>query len=298
MNNVIKQALLRHQPLLFSKANVLGVGIGEKITAGRPTGKVCLKVYVEKKLPLSKLSTKNLVPPKLGRVVTDVEEVGKIRAFSNTLRERPAKGGASIGHYKITAGTLGCVVIDKITKKKLILSNNHVLADSNRAKIGDAILQPGKYDGGRLGPDTFAKLLRFEKIRFRGESNHVDCALAESLKTGSVSSEIIEIGTPKGVVTAKRGMSLQKSGRTTGYTLGKVKDIDASIKVDYDGRTAVFVKQILTTAMSQGGDSGSLVLNKKKQAVGLLFAGSDAVTILNPIGKVLEALEVVLLNAD
>jgi S1-C subfamily serine protease len=294
MSNILKQALHRHRPVLFAKANVLGVGIGEKVTAGRPTGKVCLKVYVEKKLPASKLSSKNLVPPKIGRVLTDVEEVGKIRAFSNTLRERPAKGGSSIGHFKITAGTLGCLVTDKKTKKKLILSNNHVLADSNRAKIGDPILQPGKYDGGKLGPDTFAKLLRFEKIQFRGKPNHVDCALAEPLKAGSVSSEIIEIGTPKGTVVAKRGMSLQKSGRTTGYTLGKVKDTDASIKVDYDGQTALFVKQILTTAMSQGGDSGSLVLNEKKQATGLLFAGSEAVTICNPIGKVLETLGVVL----
>ena len=91
---------------------------------------------------------------------------------------------------------------------------------------------------------------------------------------------------------AKRGMKLQKSGRTTGYTMGKIKDMDAAVKVDYDGKTAVFVGQILTTAMSQGGDSGSLVLNDRKQAIGLLFAGSEAVTILNPIKEVFTRLKV------
>ncbi len=293
-SRLLKQALLRHQPALFAKANVLGVGIGEQVTAGRATGRICLKVYVEKKLPRSKLAFKNFIPPTLGTVLTDVEEVGKIRAFSNTSRQRPATGGVSIGHYKVTAGTLGCLVTDHKRRKQLILSNNHVLADSNRAKLGDPILQPGKYDGGKLGRDTLATLLRFEKIRFRGEPNVVDCALAEPVNASLVSSEIFEIGVPKGTVAARRGMSLQKSGRTTGYTLGKVKDVDVSIKVDYDGKTGLFSNQILTTAMSQGGDSGSLVLNDHKQAVGLLFAGSDAVTLLNPIKMVLETLGVTL----
>ena len=292
MTDRIQKTLIRHRSALFARAHVVGVGIGEKITAGRPTGKTCLKVYVEKKHPLAKLSARDLVPPKIGPVLTDVEEVGKIRAFSNTLRERPAKGGSSIGHYKITAGTLGVVVTDKKSKKKLILSNNHVLANSNSAKIGDAILQPGKYDGGKLGRDTIAKLLRFEKVLFKNKPNHIDAALAEPIAPGLVSQEILEIGRPKEAAPARRGMSLQKSGRTTGYTTGKVKDVDASVKVDYDGKTAVFVGQILTTAMSQGGDSGSLVMDDKKKTVGLLFAGSEAVTILNPIQEVFDRLKV------
>ncbi len=47
-----------------------------------------------------------------------------------------------------------------------MLSNNHVLANSNDATAGDAILQPGPADGGRLGPDTIAVLERFCPIEF------------------------------------------------------------------------------------------------------------------------------------
>jgi V8-like Glu-specific endopeptidase len=44
--------------------------------------------------------------------------------------------------------------------------------------------------------------------------------------------------------------------------------------------------------MSQGGDSGSAVLNNQKQVVGLLYAGSDTTTLFNPIQDVLTALNI------
>ena len=43
---------------------------------------------------------------------------------------------------------------------------------------------------------------------------------------------------------------------------------------------------------SAGGDSGSLVLDMRRNAIGLLFAGSSQVTILNPINAVLGSLQV------
>ncbi|MDP3803969.1 MAG: hypothetical protein Q8Q87_00290, partial [Candidatus Omnitrophota bacterium] len=68
--------------------------------------------------------------------------------------------------------------------------------------------------------------------------------------------------------------------------------INATIRVDYDGKAALFRNQIMTSAMSQGGDSGSLVLDQKRRAVGLLFAGSDLVTLCNPIRDVFKLLDV------
>ena len=61
----------------------------------------------------------------------------------------PLKIGSSIGHYKITAGTLGGFVRSRDDGSVLILSNNHVLANENKGKKGDAILQPGAIDGGK-----------------------------------------------------------------------------------------------------------------------------------------------------
>jgi hypothetical protein len=46
--------------------------------------------------------------------------------------------------------------------------------------------------------------------------------------------------------------------------------------------------------MSQGGDSGSAVLDEKSNLVGLLFAGSDQNTIFNRIQNVFSALRLTL----
>jgi hypothetical protein len=62
---------------------------------------------------------------------------------------RPLRIGGSVGHFKITAGTLGCFVRARIGDALHILTNNHVLADENRAKVGDAILQPGAFSRSR-----------------------------------------------------------------------------------------------------------------------------------------------------
>ncbi len=50
----------------------------------------------------------------------------------------------------------------------MILSNNHVLANSNAARLGDAILQPGVYDGGKFPQDHIADLLEFVTLNFEG----------------------------------------------------------------------------------------------------------------------------------
>jgi len=251
-----------------------------------------LKVYVEKKVEKEKLSKSDLVPPRLARVETDVEEVGKIKPLSYTQRMRPAPAGVSIGHYKITAGTLGCLVKDRKTGQRLILRNNHVLANSNAAKKGDAVIQPGAADGGKVRKDKIGELERWVEIKFKQIPNAVDCALARPLNEKDVKPEIIGGAAPKGTVSARLGLIVQKTGRTTEFTMGRVRDVSATVKVDYDGGTALFENQILTSAMSQGGDSGSLVTDQKNRAVGLLFAGSDIVTIANPIPAVLKSLNV------
>ncbi|HBU07985.1 MAG TPA: hypothetical protein DEA99_02035 [Candidatus Omnitrophica bacterium] len=295
-NQVIARALKLNEDELLSKANVVGVGIGEKIRGGFSQGRLCLKIYVEKKLIAKKLTKAEFIPQEISCIETDVEEAGKIIAQSNTGRFRPAPGGVSLGHYQITAGTLGCLVKDKKSGKVLILSNNHVLANSNKAEKGDPILQPGPYDGGKKPKDLIGYLENWIEINFKKEANLVDAALARPKVSGDVRPEIMLIGSPQGLTKAKIGMPIQKSGRTTGYTTGKVKDISASVKVNYDNQTALFRGQILTTNMSQGGDSGSLVLDMKARAVGLLFAGSEQVTILNPINEVLRLLDVEILS--
>lgn len=316
---------------LLSKPNVVGVGVGYKTVGRVTTDEMSVVVMVRQKLPPAALHPDAMLPRTVNGVAVDVLEVGEIRAQQGrTDRWRPAPGGVSIGHYQITAGTLGAVVQDASSGDRLILSNNHVLANSNDAVAGDAILQPGPVDGGSLSADIIATLERFVPIDFGSGPgvcglartyaefgnaiarllgsrhrldvseynpqavNLVDAAVARPVNDADVSDEILEIGTVQGTVAATLGMPLRKSGRTTGLTTGAVTLLEATVSVSYGvGKTARFENQIVAGPMSQGGDSGSLVVHGEAlQAVGLLFAGSNQSTILCPIQAVMESLQI------
>jgi S1-C subfamily serine protease len=203
-------------------------------------------------------------------------------------RIRPVEGGYSVGHYRITAGTMATAVYDRspfpgIPRRYYMLSNNHVLANSNSARIGDPILQPGPYDGGTYPRDLVARLYRFVPIRFDGSCNYVDAAIAVG-EFHDLDREIYWIGYVKGVATVGVNTIVQKTGRTTSYTSGRVTAINATVNVNYgSGRVGRMCRQIVTTNMSAGGDSGSLLCDMNERAVGLLFAGSSSITIHNDI---------------
>jgi len=144
-----KVAKSLHKQDLLSRANVVGLGIGYKLRGRQETDEISIVVMVRQKLSPLFLSKEDMIPPELDGVGTDVIEVGELRPLqARTERIRPTPGGVSIGHYQITAGTLGCPVYDEASGARLILSNNHVLANRNDGRIGDPILQPGRADGG------------------------------------------------------------------------------------------------------------------------------------------------------
>ena len=231
-----------------------------------------------------------------------------LRALTLTLRSRPALGGYSVGHYRITAGTIatGCYDWDAfpdMPNRYYLLSNNHVLANSNLASIGDPILQPGAYDGGTLPADVIGRLARFVPIRFIPAVppiplNLVDAAIAE-VQFHDLNREVYWIGHVKTLyLQPKVGDVVQKTGRTTSFTTGIVTNINATVDVNYgSGRVARFARQILAQtrtgrAMGAGGDSGSLVTTLDEEGVGLLFAGSATVTIINHLHFVQNLLKV------
>ncbi|MCB0294865.1 MAG: trypsin-like serine protease, partial [Calditrichaeota bacterium] len=125
--------------------------------------------------------------------------------------------------------------------------------------------------------------------------NLVDCAIAERVNPNDVVYEILGIGTISVVADATLNMAVKKSGRTTGFTTGTIQQIDVTVQVNYgSNQIATFVDQLMAGAMSQGGDSGSAVLNDQNQLIGLLYAGSDTSTIFNRIQNVFSALQVTL----
>lgn len=325
------QAKQRNQVRLLSRKNVVACGVGFKQSGGETTDELCLVVSVTKKMPKAQLSAADVVPRTLGAVSTDVQEVGIIRTLEGgngkvrTERWRPAPGGVSIGHVDISAGTLGCLV--RRGDELFILSNNHVLANVNVGQRGDPIIQPGRHDGGTVA-DQIATLEDFWPLDFGTASascpvaagaervanwlarlsgskhrlaafretavmNLVDAAIARPLSEDLVDRTILGIGVPKGAKEATLGTKVIKSGRTTGLTSGQIMQFHVTVQVKYgEGKLALFEEQLMAGAMSQGGDSGSVVLDEDDYVIGLLFAGSDATTIINPIGFVLDALNV------
>lgn len=164
--------------------NFLGFGYGAKVTEGAMVSEeTAIRVYVRAKIPRSELHRSELVPGDVNGMVTDVIAVGDI-----TTLLRPTLCGVSIGHKDITAGTLGCLVRKNgsgKSKPPLILSNNHVLADSNNGAISDPILEPGPSDGGSVS-NPIGLLEEFEPIDFSGSPNSMDAAVAKLVKPSDV----------------------------------------------------------------------------------------------------------------
>jgi len=330
--DLLSQVLRRNSVQLLELPNVVGVGKGWKMTRGETTGEYSIVVLVSKKVPRQELARSEMVPSKLENIATDVLEVGDIRFLSRTAYVRPAPPGVSIGHYKISAGTFGAVVRDRQTKELLILSNNHVLANSTdgrdgRARIGDPILQPGPHDGGKkehligylhrfvplsreFGASSCPHAAAVEKLanrcvqavrpRYRvmlqrqsPRGNLVDAALAKPISPQLITPEILDIGPVKGLREARVGMMLKKSGRSSGLNTAEVRVVSTLMRVALSAHESViFEDQIVTGPMASPGDSGSLVLDEDNYAVGLLFAGSEQATVVNRIQNVLDLLEV------
>lgn len=302
----------KHTPQLLANPDIVGTAIG--LQGNEPVVKVLLRRDGVPGLP-SHVDGFRVIPFVTGEIIA----LGKPgTGIDRTARfVRPVPIGVSTGHPDITAGTIGCRVTDGT--KVFALSNNHVYADENQASLGDNVLQPGPYDGGMDPDDFIGTLWDFEDIFFEtspgvGPDNYIDAAIA--LSSDLLLDNMTPVdgyGLPKSTpIDEVIGMKVMKYGRTTGWTKGQIDSINASVRVSYDQGIAIFRGQIIIRPgkFSAGGDSGSLivvndvtVVGKGKNAtvnatviegpdhrkpVGLLFAGSNVVTIANRIQDVLD----------
>jgi hypothetical protein len=216
-------------------------------------------------------------------------------------------------------GTLGSLVQRNGTY--YILSNNHVLARSDSASIGDAIIQPGLIDANcsQTGTTTVANLTQYVNLEATG--TNVDAALAQIVSgTVDTSGNILWLGgTATGGapdagpphagsgITASIGEGVAKSGRsssltcslpsagqgidatelTTSVSYQKGCNTGASFSVTYTGQISV-----AGGTFSAEGDSGSLIVDANTaDPVALLYGGSDTDSVGNPVADVLSALQ-------
>jgi hypothetical protein len=329
VKTVIEQRLLqqatqavtaREVDTLGDEGGILGVAIGvsdpsSPASNATEPGIPALTVYVLE--PTTGEQVRAVVVDSMGVAASAAADVplnvvvtGPIDAQPHRFRMRSAPGGISVAHFSVTAGTIGCLAIGRTpprTNRLMILSNNHVLANSNNAVFRDCICQPGPFDGGRCTTDQIGILERFIPINF-GVTNFVDCATCWT-SSDLVRPEIISVraGVPNffrignAPVAPVVGMMVGKSGRTTQLTAGRVTEVAATISVNYPGgRRAVFQDQVAVTGtsgpFSAGGDSGSSIWtwDSLRRPVGLLFAGGGATTFANRMDRVVASLDIAL----
>ncbi len=223
--------------------------------------------------------------------------------------------GGSGKHRFCFGGTLGSLVQDS-SSNQFILSNNHVLADVNKAKHGELIVEPGLIDTAppctKTPGDAVATFSRTVKIKFGKAKNTIDAAIA-AVTTGDVSADILNIGgiASSVVSTPTPGLAVQKMGRSTCLTSATISAVGVNGTINYSEtggkKLAKFVNQIVIDGplppnnFGGPGDSGSLIVTQDicPQAVGLLFAGSadQTQTIANPISAVLSGLNVTMVGS-
>lgn len=262
------------------------------------------------------------IPSSLDGVPVAVEVVGKITALGASASKvptttepvaacatglrtsrfaRPVPIGVSTGHFAITAGTIGVRVKD-LSGKLFLLSNNHVFANTNNAKVGDNILQPGPIDGGVNPSDAIGTLNTFVPITFCAGStctaNKMDAALVST--TAALSDRATPCdgyGIPSATVSAATtNLKVKKYGRTTGLTSGVIAAVNVTIDVGYTStQVARFTGQvyIATPGFIGPGDSGSLIVTESgNKPVALVFAGTTNAAFASPINDVLKKFNV------
>jgi len=282
---------------LLAIEGVVGMAVGD--------GKLLVLAKAEEAL--------DKIPDELDGIPVKTTVTGEIRALGldpKSRLDRPVPTGVSTGNERgYSAGTIACRVTDG--KYVYALSTNHVYALGNKAPVGSKILQPGLVDtdGEFYDENVIAELYDYSLIVFSDSpdtQNQIDAAIArcaEGAKSMGVASPEEGYGVPsRDTVEAELGMDVQKYGRSTSLTHGRIAGVNGIIEVRYHAGIARFVNQVLVESKEPEkrfvaqGDSGALLVTDDEEAnpVGLLFAGNAEgnIAFANPIDRVLERFEV------
>lgn len=273
---------------LMKIPGVNGVGAGYKEVGGETTHRLGIRVYVNKKR--DNVPDIEKIPSEILGVETDIIERAEI-AKPHSKDESPypiLMGGISI-HRGREEGTIGAIVRDSTqTKEVMILSSYHILACVDPNDPNGPIYQgnPGnkiaRYTRGNLTDTVDAAVACIDQNiyssgKIKGLSdNGMDIAVAGA----EFAVTYFKIMHDKG-----RQADVIKRGITTRVTHGYIKDVEAPVGFNYQQSLGVadthwFGHQLLIEPydgqpFSQGGDSGSAILDNSGHIVGLLVGGVE-----------------------
>lgn len=297
--------------------NVLGVGI---TTLAHPDNSAdglaflllvdCLDDAARQRLPSNSTAGYPIVLEEVGAINAlgqsewsmgeQTQALEAIQGFQG--KYRPVTCGVSIApSTKGYSGTLGCQVTSN--NIKYMLSNNHVLADCNSVPLGTTITQPSQEDGGIVPADVVAALSYYVPLAAPGGNAPVDAAIAAydnniqvDARIERTDGKVEKMVSPVTAPVTK--MDVQKSGRTTGVTKGKVVAIGLTVATNYAGYGIVTILNAFSVKHASGhfslpGDSGSVITTApQNNPVGLLFASDSGnkTTFANTMQDVLAQL--------
>lgn len=162
----------------------------------------------------------------------------------------------------------------------------------------DTVQHPTAHMGQPIWEDTpygkhnIATLEKWIPINEEG-GNIAEPAIAKPLSTITINPEVLGLGIPEAIADPVPQLPVMKMGRGTILTMSRVIDVQASVKVDFEGAfSTTFDDQILIAdgpRFSRPNDSGASILAKvdnKLLAVGLLMGGSEQVSMANKMTNV------------
>ncbi|WP_435579615.1 hypothetical protein [Gilvibacter sp.] len=221
-----------------------------------------------------------------------IENNDQVRITHKVIR--PAASGCAIGPSNIyRMGTLGAVIRlkfrthnndhlvntrqsqENFSQQYYLMSNYHVLV-TNYRELGKSNLvhQPKDRYQNRT---SFKNVLG--EVEYGKFNNFVDVALARVHNPDDVSlGNIWNSRKVNGYRSPIIGEQVYFHGKTTYCREGFIRSDNAYVfhKNPYSGEPMSIQKQILTTAVSEDGDSGSLLISRKDNAaIGLIIGGDD-----------------------
>lgn len=214
-------------------------------------------------------------------------------------------GNSAYSTLRCSACTLGFKACDATRGQFVYVTNAHCTRDAQlqQAWIGSLTRHVSRSDAPNCPLTPAVGTVAAHADPCDPANTTVDASKIDS-DFSLTSSPIRDIGFPFATPgTPVLGMLVQKSGRTTGLTFGRIDAVGMDVNVpagEYVCGPVTLNDQLMITAIapstdwSDNGDSGSAVLDLNGYLVGLAFAGGGTLGYANTIQNVLAELDLTL----
>ena len=291
--DTIEKLIKEHKDIWLERFKAESVIATLKVTEGETIKVPCAQFSVTKKKDQTKTQSEQIPNPlviKGFEVITDVieEEIpsqdkGSIQPGDGIYREGSSDSGTiGLKVYKEdnmgnkTDYLLSCYHVlcstelysdNPVTKFDSNVSNKSIISEKTGTKIGEVV------DG--LFNDTIdAALCLIE--------NGVDVNAALKENPYSPSSGIREITSSE----VESQISVYTYGKISGDLPGKIIAKSVSRYFSFEGRLYPFVDVIKTSKISEKGDSGAMVTDRKGRVIGIVFASNSQFSYVIPISTI------------